>query len=43
MKLFLSHLHGEMHRRILGREPPLPYPIAHMGHAHVIEPNQSRA
>jgi hypothetical protein len=43
VKLFLSHLHAEMHRRILGREPPLPYPIAHMGHAHIIEPNQRTA
>jgi hypothetical protein len=38
VKMFLSHLHGEMHRRILGTEPPLPYPIAHMGHAHFIAP-----
>lgn len=38
VKLFLAHLHAEMHRRILGAEPPLPYPIAHMGHAHVIAP-----
>jgi hypothetical protein len=36
VKLFLSHLHGEMYRRVLGTEPPLPYPIAHQGHAHVI-------
>jgi hypothetical protein len=38
VKIFLSHLHGEMHRRILGSEPPLPYPIAILGHAHMIEP-----
>jgi len=35
VKLFLSHLHGEMHRKILGSEPPLPYPIAHLGHVHL--------
>lgn len=38
VKLFLSHLHGEMYRRIIGTEPPLPYPIAHLGHAHFIAP-----
>lgn len=37
VKLFLSHLHGEWHRRHFGAEPPLPYPIAHQGHAHVIK------
>jgi hypothetical protein len=36
VKLFLSHLHAEMHRRILGSEPPLPYPIEILGHAHMI-------
>lgn len=36
VKLFLSHLHGEMYRRVLKQEPPLPYPVAHMGHAHMI-------
>jgi len=35
VKLFLSHLHGEMYRTILKQEPPLPYPIAHMGHVHL--------
>jgi hypothetical protein len=39
VKLFLSHLHGEMYRRILKTEPPLPYPIAHLGHAHIIKPS----
>lgn len=38
VKLFLSHLHGEMYRRILNQEPPLPYPIAILGHAHMIDP-----
>jgi hypothetical protein len=38
VKLFISHLHGEMYRRILKTEPPLPYPVAHLGHAHIIRP-----
>ena len=41
VKLFLSHLHGEMHRRILGTEPPLPYPVAILGHAHMIDPPEA--
>lgn len=36
VKLFLSHLHGEWYRRHFGKEAPLPYPIAILGHAHVI-------
>ena len=39
VKLFLSHLHGEMYRVILGTEPPLPYPIGILGHAHFIKPS----
>lgn len=35
VKQFLADLHGEMYRKILGQEPPLPYPIAILGHAHV--------
>jgi transposase IS116/IS110/IS902 family protein len=42
VKLFLSHLHEEMYRRILGMEPPLPYPIVHLGHAHKIDPPESQ-
>jgi hypothetical protein len=38
-KLFLSHLHEEMYRRVLGQEPPLPYPISQLGHVHYIPPN----
>ena len=38
VKQFLADLHGEMHRRILGTEPPLPYPIAILGHAHLRQP-----
>lgn len=34
VKLFLAHLFEEWYRRHHGAEPPLPYPIAHLGHAH---------
>lgn len=37
-KLFLAHYHGEGYRLHFGEEPPLPYPIAHLGHAHMIHP-----
>ena len=37
VKLFLSHLHGAWYEEHFRRPPPLPYPIAHMGHAHMIE------
>ncbi len=43
VKLFLSHLHHEMYDKILGKQPPLPYPIAHLGHAHFIAPPQPSA
>lgn len=43
VKLFLSHLHGEMYRQILKQEPPLPYPIAILGHAHFIAPPNQAA
>lgn len=36
VKLFLAHLHDEWYRRHFGTEPPLPYPIAILGHAHKI-------
>jgi hypothetical protein len=36
VKLFLSHLHGAWYEAHYGTKPPLPYPIAHMGHAHFI-------
>ena len=36
VKLFLSHLHEEWYRRRFGVEPPNPYPIAILGHAHRI-------
>jgi hypothetical protein len=38
VKLFLSHWHHVAYVERFGMEPPLPYPIAHMGHAHMINP-----
>lgn len=35
VKQFLADLHGEWFRRHFGQEPPLPYPIAILGHAHL--------
>jgi hypothetical protein len=37
VKLFLAHWHGHSYKLHYGKEPPLPYPIAHLGHAHLIE------
>jgi hypothetical protein len=37
-KLFLSHLHEVWYRHHFRQDPPLPYPIAHLGHAHKVEP-----
>lgn len=36
-KLFLAHWHEEAYRRHFKTEPPAPYPIAHLGHAHKID------
>lgn len=38
VKQFLADLHAEMYRTMLGKEPPLPYPIAILGHAHHRKP-----
>lgn len=38
VKLFLAHLHDRMWRDHYGTEPPLPYAIAHLDHAHIIHP-----
>ncbi len=38
VKLFLAHLHDVWYRHEYGEAPPLPYPIAHLGHAHKIDP-----
>ena len=35
VKQFLADWHGEAYRQHYGTEPPLPYPIAHMGHVHL--------
>jgi hypothetical protein len=43
VKLFLSHLHEEWYRTHFGKEPPLPYPIAFLGHAHKIDSPVDRA
>lgn len=37
VKLFLAAYHAKG-REMLGLPVPLPYPVAHLGHAHVIEP-----
>lgn len=34
VKLFLAHWFEEAYRQHHGAEPPAPYPIAHLGHAH---------
>jgi hypothetical protein len=34
VKLFLSHWHDVAYRHHYKQAPPLPYPIAHMGHTH---------
>lgn len=36
-KLFLAHWHEVAYIAEFGKEPPAPYPIAHLGHAHKIE------
>jgi len=38
VKLFLAHWHEEAYRQHYEKEPPAPYPIAILGHAHKIEP-----
>jgi hypothetical protein len=38
VKLFISHLHTVWYRHHFHKEPPAPYPIAHLGHAHYLEP-----
>ena len=38
VKLFLSHMHHVWYKKQFGVEPPNPYPIAILGHAHHILP-----
>lgn len=42
VKLFLSHLHECWYRSEFGKEPPKPFAISQLGHAHYIEPPQRR-
>lgn len=37
VKLFLSHWWYVAYKNHYKKEPPLPYPIAHMGHVHMID------
>jgi hypothetical protein len=43
VKLFLSHLHHEWYVHEFKKTPPMPYPIAHLGHVHFIEPPLRKA
>ena len=38
VKIFLSHWQAEAYRDHYGKEPPKPFAISHLGHAHMIEP-----
>lgn len=38
VKLFLAHYHEVGYTLMYNKAPPLPYPIAHLGHVHKIEP-----
>ena len=38
VKIFLAHWHAEAYRNHYGCEPPKPYPLVHLGHAHEILP-----
>ena len=38
VKIFLSHLHAKWFQIEFDREAPVPYAIAHLGHAHLISP-----
>lgn len=40
VKLFLSHLHEVWYTAHFGKAPPLPYPVAILGHAHITPPPQ---
>lgn len=41
VKLFLAHLHAVWYEIHFKTKPPLPYPIAILGHAHYIPPHNS--
>jgi hypothetical protein len=38
VKMFLAHLHAVWFETENGCKPPLPYALAHLGHAHQIDP-----
>ena len=38
VKLFLAHWHEVAFTDYFGEAPPVPYPIAHLGHVHKIDP-----
>lgn len=38
VKIFLSHLHAVWHEIEFGKPAPVPYAIAHLGHAHLLKP-----
>lgn len=38
VKMFLSHMHAEWYRRVFNEEPPKPYAVAILGHAHIVPP-----
>ena len=40
VKLFLAYYHREAYRLHFGAEPPKPYPIAILGHAHEVWPTE---
>lgn len=43
VKMFLSHLHEVMYITILGKNPPVPFAIAHLDHVHRINvPNPDK-
>lgn len=37
VKIFLSHLHYVWYKEYYGEEPPKPFAIEHLGHAHIIK------
>lgn len=38
VKLFLAHYHEVAYKEHFKKDPPLPYPIAYLGHVHKIDP-----
>lgn len=42
VKLFLSHLHEMIYRRVYKKDPPNPYPLAYLGHVDMLKPEWVR-